>query len=255
MRIHGVVYQHGYPLGPSRGIVQDAMAGEADDCPPFTRRGFVERCVIPLGLWRGVPVVAIGLNNQTSILKDEVRLPSAEHGSMHLEGQTEANKSILESSLNVCHLLGEPLAHSVGTDFWGGLEASNQFCPINGVFPLGGSATPVTTERASVRARLRLLALDLCTATGASEHDSVSLPASGEVTSPRTILAAALATIPRRIFRIASLASTQFIHLTKIILLVILKPIYWRCGVQNLRRIEREMATPDLLSLIEASTG
>lgn len=33
-----------------------------------------------------------------------------------------------------------------------------------------------------------------------------------------------------------------------------LKPAYWRCGVQNLQRIEAEMATPDLLSLIEAAT-
>lgn len=35
--------------------------------------------------------------------------------------------------------------------------------------------------------------------------------------------------------------------------LVELKRSYWRCGVRNLERIEAELATPDLLSLIEAA--
>lgn len=37
--------------------------------------------------------------------------------------------------------------------------------------------------------------------------------------------------------------------------LVELKPTYWRCGVQNLRRIEDEVRIPDFISLIEAATG
>lgn len=276
------MYLQRYPGCPAYWVAQDAGASEANDRPSGLGRSLVERGVVPVGPLSRVPVVSVSLNDQPRALKNEIRLPSAKHRAVHLEGQPEPYEFVMQRSFDAGHLSGKLLSHPgssdlspgffrqgasicagqiklmaprVGLHSRRGLNAVNQVTPIFRSRPESPSPTRVTAKRSASWARLRCRSMDLGGTPRTGKRDLMAVPSGGEVAGPRTVFTTAGPPRSRGVFTLAPLASLRLIHDAQIIPSCELKRLYWQCAARNLRLAEQTLRSGDLFSLSDVESG
>jgi len=76
---------------------------ESPDHPAIIMGQSIEHFVAPYMVRSIMPVVTVGLNDQTSLFKHEVWLKAPKHRLVHLELQSVLCERIVENSLYACH--------------------------------------------------------------------------------------------------------------------------------------------------------
>jgi len=79
------------------------------DRPTFNRSGFGETNITSSYFRERMPIITVGLDNQSSRLEHKVGLPPPEHGSMHLEAKPTLFELIKQHPFNRSHRSRETL--------------------------------------------------------------------------------------------------------------------------------------------------
>jgi hypothetical protein len=154
-------------LGAGDLVRPNCRLAEPHDSPAFLFGLPLHTLGARLPLGQTMPVVAIGFNGQSHILKHKVRLPVAEKRLVHFKLQSALREFVIEGLLDTRHLDGKPLGHPEGSQL--------RLLSLTNRPPFGAGYVKLFTSCLRVQRRRHLDGSDdLLASTGIGPH-SLSL--------------------------------------------------------------------------------
>jgi len=108
-----ITNEPGNSPGTRSSVHVDFPFTEAPDRPTFGMGEFVESGIRSDMFGEAMPVVTVGLDNQSGLLKHKVRLEASKHRLMHLKLQTPLLELVVQEALDGSHCCREVLVQSV----------------------------------------------------------------------------------------------------------------------------------------------